>query len=55
MPFGLCNAPATYQHIMDIIVKKEQWKFVNAYLDDIIIFSESIYTTKDTYKSDLTN
>lgn len=41
MPFGLVNAPATFQRIMDKILEKEKWKFAAVYLDDIIIYSKS--------------
>ena len=40
MPFGLCNAPATFQKLVaKVIAGLEQ--FVGAYLDDIIIFSNT--------------
>jgi hypothetical protein len=41
MPFGLCNAPATFPKAMDVVLKNELDVFVLAYLDDIIIFSKS--------------
>lgn len=41
MPFGLCNAPATFQRAMDRIFRKENRIFVIPYLDDIIVYSES--------------
>lgn len=41
MPFGLCNAPATFQRTIDKIFKEENGIFVLAYLDDIIVFSNS--------------
>lgn len=41
MPFGLCNAPATFQRAMDSILKKERFKFAIPYLDDIIIYSDT--------------
>lgn len=41
MPFGLCNAPATYQRAMDTLFSDLLWKTVLVYIDDIIIMSES--------------
>ena len=41
MPFGLCNAPATFQRCMDTIFRGTSWKFVIPYLDDIIIYSKT--------------
>lgn len=42
MPFGLCNAPVTFQRAMNIIFRKEIGKFFIPYLDDIIVFFSSI-------------
>ena len=41
MPFGLCNAPATFQRIMDRIFENDK-SFVIPYLDDIIVFSKDL-------------
>ena len=41
MPFGLCNAPATFQRAMDLILKGVAYNYVIPYLDDIIIYSKS--------------
>ena len=38
MPFGLCRAPATFQRMMDQVIRGMH-KFSSAYLDDLIIFS----------------
>ncbi len=42
MPFGLKNAPATFQSIMDSILRGIQNEKCLVYLDDIIIFSTSL-------------
>ena len=39
MPFGLCNAPATFQRVMDNILDKVP--HFESYVDDILIFSPS--------------
>ena len=39
MPFGLKNAPATFQRAIDVILSSVKWQFALVYLDDIVIFS----------------
>jgi Reverse transcriptase (RNA-dependent DNA polymerase) len=39
MPFGLRNAPATFQRFVDITLSGLTWKVCLVYLDDIIVFS----------------
>lgn len=41
MGFGLSNAPAVFQHLMNDIFRDVMDKFVVVYLDDILIFSRS--------------
>ncbi|ERF68926.1 hypothetical protein EPUS_09504 [Endocarpon pusillum Z07020] len=43
VPFGLCNAPASFQnYVNDALGKDILDRFVSAYLDDILIFSNSL-------------
>jgi Reverse transcriptase (RNA-dependent DNA polymerase) len=41
MPFGLRNAPETFQMAIDIILSGLKWRTLLVYLDDIIIYSTS--------------
>ena len=41
MPFGLCNAPATFQRLMERTLAGLQWQIAVLYLDDIIVFSKT--------------
>ncbi|CUA71329.1 Transposon Tf2-1 polyprotein [Rhizoctonia solani] len=41
MPFGLCNAPAAFQHFMNDIFRDILDVYVVIYLDNILIFSKS--------------
>ncbi|GFT29538.1 retrovirus-related Pol polyprotein from transposon 17.6 [Trichonephila clavipes] len=41
MPFGLCNAPSTFERMMDNLLRHFKWTMCLCYLDDIIVFSET--------------
>ena len=41
IPFGLMNAQATFQRVMDIAFADEKDKILVIYLDKIIVFSKS--------------
>ena len=42
MPPGLTNAPTTFQCIMNQTFQDLLYKYVTVYLDDILVFSDSV-------------
>ena len=42
MPFGLCNAPGTFQRLMQMIFREELLQILLVSLDDIIVYSDTI-------------
>ena len=40
MPFGLCNAPATYCRVMNLILRGLTWEIVLVFLDDILVLGQ---------------
>ena len=42
MPFGLCNAPASFQRLISKVLTGTIGDFILVYLDDILVFSRTI-------------
>ena len=42
MPFGVTNAPATFQRMMNSLFKEKSDDFILVYIDDILIFSRTL-------------
>lgn len=42
LPFGLANGPSTFERCMETVLHGLQWQTCLIYLDDIIVFAESL-------------
>ena len=42
MPFGLCNAPSTFQRLMQRMFGSQHCQSLLLYLDDVVVFSSSV-------------
>ena len=47
MPFGLRNAPMSFQTLMSQVLKGLNWKFALCYIDDILVFSSNFEENLD--------
>ena len=43
MGFGLCNAPATFSRVMNLVLRGLNWRIVLAFLDDILVLGRTFY------------
>ena len=41
MPFGLCNAPATFERLMELVLAGLPWSVCLLYLDDILVHAKT--------------
>jgi hypothetical protein len=53
MPFGLCNAPATFERLMEFVLRGLKWKTCLVYLDDVMVvqstFDEHLKNLKEIF------
>ena len=41
MPMGLSNSPATYQRMMELVLRGLPWNICMVYLDDVLLYSDT--------------
>ena len=41
LPFGLCNAPSTFQRLVPLVLAGLTWEVCLIFLDDLIVFSRT--------------
>ena len=51
MPFGLCNAPATFCRLMENVMSDIVWQKCLVYLDDVIAFGRTMEETIENLKA----
>ena len=47
LPMGLSNSPATFQRLMDMVLRGLTWSSVLVYIDDIVVYARSHAELKD--------
>lgn len=50
MAFGLCNAPATFQRAMGLVLRGMNWEELLVYLDDIIVLGKTFLESLESLR-----
>ena len=53
MPFGLCNAPGTFQRMMDSILCENLYKDVVVYVNDVLTYGNTVDQTLTAWEKHL--
>ena len=51
LPFGLCNAPSTFERLMECVLAGLRWEILLVYLDDVIVFGRTIAESVDRLRA----
>ena len=41
LPYGMCNAPATFQRLIELVLRGFLWERCLCYIDDVIVFEKN--------------
>lgn len=47
MPFGLCNAPSTFQRAMELVLRGLQWEMLLIHVDNVIVLGRGVDESLD--------
>jgi transposase InsO family protein len=50
MPFSLCNAPSTFERLMELVLKGLQWERCLLYINDILAFGKTFDQTLENLR-----
>ena len=50
LPFGLCNAPATFEHLIETVLAGLQWDICLIYIDDVIVYGKTFEEALENLK-----
>ena len=50
MPFGLSNAPATFQRLMEKVLSKMNWIECLVYIDDVLVWASTFENHLDKFR-----
>ncbi len=50
MLFDLCNAPATFERLVELVLLGLNYKICLIYLDDVIVYGGTFYDSLDRLK-----
>ena len=51
MPFGIANAPSTFENLMEIVLRGLQWQKCVLYVDDVTAFGKDFQSTYDSFEA----
>ena len=50
LPFGLCNAPASFERLMELVLRGLIWERCLCYIDDVVVFGRTFDSALDNLK-----